>query len=113
VDDPTADLDRLGNEIAELSAHIQAATYQLLVLIREFDARDGWGTGFRSSAHWLNWRTGLDLGAVREKVRVAHALAGGRSQPQPRGASLGDVGASPLPPVVGSHQYATNPNGGG
>lgn len=75
AEDPTADLDRLGNEIAELSAHIQAATYQLLVLIREFDNRGGWGTGFRSCAHWLNWRTGLDLGAAREKVRVAHALA--------------------------------------
>lgn len=73
-EDPHADLDRLGNEIAELSAHIQAATYRLLVLIREFDARGGWGTGFRSCAHWLNWRTGLDLGAAREKVRVARAL---------------------------------------
>ncbi len=72
--DPFADIDRLGNEIAELSAHIQAATYQLLVLIREFDARNGWNTGFRSCAHWLNWRTGLDLGAAREKVRVARAL---------------------------------------
>lgn len=27
-------------------------------------------SGFRSCAHWLNWRTGLDLGAAREKVRV-------------------------------------------
>ena len=26
-------------------------------------------------AHWLNWRTGLDLGAAREKLRVAAALA--------------------------------------
>ncbi len=73
-EDPNADLDRLGDAIAELSAHIQAATYRLLVLIREFDQRGGWGTGFRSCAHWLNWRTGLDLGAAREKVRVARAL---------------------------------------
>ena len=28
-----------------------------------------------SCAHWLNWRTGLDLGAAREKLRVAAALA--------------------------------------
>ncbi|MGH7268144.1 MAG: DUF222 domain-containing protein, partial [Candidatus Rokuibacteriota bacterium] len=34
----------------------------------------GWGTGFRSCAHWLNWRVGLDLGAARERVRVARAL---------------------------------------
>ena len=73
-EDPFTDVDRLGEEIAELSAHIQAATYRLLVLIREFDARNGWNTGFRSCAHWLNWRTGLDLGAAREKVRVARAL---------------------------------------
>ena len=33
------------------------------------------GEGFRSCAHWLNWRTGLDLGAAREKLRVAAALA--------------------------------------
>ncbi len=60
------DLDDLGNRIAELSAHIQAATYRLLTLIREFDQRDGWNTqGARSCAHWLNWRTGLDLRAVR------------------------------------------------
>ena len=30
--------------------------------------------GFTSCAHWLNWRTGLALGAAREKVRVARAL---------------------------------------
>jgi len=71
---PCADIDRLGHQIAELSAHLQAATYRLLVLIREFDSRGGWNTGFRSCAHWLNWRTGLDLGAAREKVRVARAL---------------------------------------
>ena len=69
------DVERLGDTIAELAARIQAATYELLVLIREFDAREGWNGGFRSCAHWLNWRTGLDLGAAREKVRVARALA--------------------------------------
>ena len=71
---PTAEMDRLGDEIAELSAHLEAATARLLDLIREFDARGGWGNGFRSCAHWLSWRVGLDLGAAREKVRVARAL---------------------------------------
>jgi hypothetical protein len=67
----------LGERIAELSAQIQAATYHLLVMIREFDERGGWNHGrCRSCAHWLNWRTGLDLGAAREKVRVARALGG-------------------------------------
>ena len=67
-------VDQLGEQIAKLSAQIQAATYHLLVLIREFDEKSGWNTGFRSCAHWLNWRTGLELGAAREKVRVAKAL---------------------------------------
>jgi len=44
-------LDRLGDEIAELSAHLEAATSRLLDLIREFDARAGWNNGFRSCAH--------------------------------------------------------------
>ena len=73
-DPSTAELDRLGDEIAELSAHLEAATARLLDLIREFDARAGWNHGFRSCAHWLSWRVGLDLGAAREKVRVARAL---------------------------------------
>src|SRR5256712_4205813 len=70
----TRSLDRLGDEIAELSAHLDAATARLLDLIREFDARGGWNTGFRSCAAWLSWRVGLDLGAARERVRVARAL---------------------------------------
>jgi 5-methylcytosine-specific restriction endonuclease McrA len=71
---PTAELDRLGDRIAEFSAHLQAATGRLLDLIREFDARRGWNTGFRSCAEWLAWRVGLDVGAARERVRVARAL---------------------------------------
>src|SRR5437667_8351119 len=70
----TSDLDRLGNEIAELSAHLDAATARLLELIRDFDARGGWNTGFSSCAAWLSWRVGLDLGAARERGRVARAL---------------------------------------
>ena len=70
----TMDLDRLGDEIAELSVHLEAATARLLDLIREFDAHGGWGNGFRSCADWLSWRVGLDPGAARERVRVARAL---------------------------------------
>ena len=69
-----AELDRLGDQIAELSAHLEAATARLLALIREFDARGGWQAGFRSCAEWLAWRVSLDLGAARERVRVARAL---------------------------------------
>ncbi|HSE04540.1 MAG TPA: DUF222 domain-containing protein [Methylomirabilota bacterium] len=71
---PIEALDRLGDQIAELSAHLDAATARLLDLLRDFDARGGWNSGFRSCAHWLSWRVGLDLGAARERVRVARAL---------------------------------------
>ena len=69
-----SDLNLLGDRIATLSARIQAATYELLCYLRVFDRHHGW-EGFRSCAHWLNWRIGLDLGAAREKLRVATALA--------------------------------------
>ncbi len=72
---PRAEMELLADRIAELSARIQAATYELLVLIRQFDQREGW-SGFASCAHWLSWRIGLAPGAAREKVRVARALAG-------------------------------------
>jgi len=68
-------LERLGDEIAELSAHITVATARQLDLIRDFDARAGWGhAGAKSCAEWLSWRVGMDLGAAREHVRVARAL---------------------------------------
>ena len=71
---PIVALERLGDEIAELSAHIDAASARLLELIREFDIRGGWNHGFRSCAEWLSWRVGMDMGAAREHVRVARAL---------------------------------------
>ncbi len=67
-------LSALGERIALLAAQISAATYELLVMLRDFDQGGGWSSGFRSCAHWLVWRVGLDLGAAREKVRVARAL---------------------------------------
>lgn len=74
--DETADLiEDLGDEIATLSAHIHAATHRLLTLIARFDSLRGWEIpGHRSCAHWLAARTGIDLGAAREKVRAARAL---------------------------------------
>jgi hypothetical protein len=70
-------LTRLGDRVTELAAHIHAATFQLLELIREFDEQKGWNRdGALSCAHWLNWRCGMNQGAAREKVRVAHALSG-------------------------------------
>src|SRR5688572_17264369 len=69
------ELKQLGDQIATLAAHIEVATARLLDMIREFDARAGWGDGFQSCAHLLNYRVGLSLHAAREQVRAARALA--------------------------------------
>src|SRR5687768_8041578 len=70
-----AEVDALGDEIAELSGQLDAATHRLLTAIRRFDAIEGWHRqGAVSCAHWLNWRIGMSLGTAREHVRVARAL---------------------------------------
>jgi hypothetical protein len=69
--------ERLEDEISELAAHINAANYDLLVLIGRYDEEKGWVQhGLASCAHWLQWRCGTNLGVAREKVRVARALPG-------------------------------------
>lgn len=61
--------------ITELAGHLNAAHARWLALIAELDRRNAWAEwGVKSCAHWLNWKCGLDLGAAREKLRVAHAL---------------------------------------
>jgi Domain of unknown function (DUF222)/HNH endonuclease len=70
-------LEELEAQITELAGHLNAANYRWLTLIAEFDRRNGWSDGkLPSCAHWLNFKCGLNLGAAREKVRVAHALEG-------------------------------------
>jgi hypothetical protein len=65
----------LGTQISELVAHLDAGTYQLLVMLGEFDEREEWADeGIQSCAHWLNIYCGMNLGAARERVRVARAL---------------------------------------
>lgn len=66
------DLDR---NILTLCTRINAATYELLVLIREFDERAGWlQWGLSNCADWLAWRCDLSKTTALEKVRAAHAL---------------------------------------
>ncbi len=69
--------EQLGAEITELCSYIYAAEARLLSLIRQFDQNEYWaGQGLCSCAHWLNFKCGIGMNAAREKVRVAHALAG-------------------------------------
>jgi hypothetical protein len=69
---PIEDLDQ---NILTLCTRINSATYELLVMIREFDERAGWTQwGLDNCAEWLAWRCDLSMTTAREKVRVAHAL---------------------------------------
>jgi hypothetical protein len=68
-------IDEIDRAIVALSTRINAANYELLVLIRQFDERAGWlKWGFLNCTDWLHWRCDLSVSAAREKVRVAHAL---------------------------------------
>lgn len=72
---PDRSVAELAAEITELTGHLNAANYRWLKLIAEFDRREGWSDwATQSCAHWLNWKCGIDMGAAREKVRVARAL---------------------------------------
>ena len=65
----------LGEEIATFAARVDVAMHAMLTRLRRFDAADGWGPGgFRSCAHWLAWRTHIEINTAREHVRVARAL---------------------------------------
>ncbi len=67
--------EEVGAEITQLCGCLYAATYRLLVLIRQFDEEKLWGLpGLCSCAHWLNFQCGIGMNAAREKVRVANAL---------------------------------------
>jgi len=68
-------IDELDQAIVDLSARINAATYELLVLIREFEDRAGYlKWGLKDTAEWLSYRCDLGRSAAYEKVRVARAL---------------------------------------
>ena len=68
-------IEVLDEGILQLCTRINAATYELLLMIREFDERGGclkWG--LENTATWLAWRCDLSMATAREKVRVAQAL---------------------------------------
>src|SRR5207237_1844580 len=58
-----------------LAAHLHAAMCRWLLLVAEFDARQGWAAeGCRSCAHWLSWRCSIAPVSAREHMRVARRL---------------------------------------
>ncbi|MCB9619204.1 MAG: DUF222 domain-containing protein [Sandaracinus sp.] len=76
LDEADFDSDAAEEELATLSAHLDAATYRQLVLIRRLDDSGHWAkAGAATCAAWLSYRIGMDLGTARDRLRVAHALA--------------------------------------
>jgi len=71
------DNDDLRDAITLLAGHINAAEYRFIKLLAELIRREAWlgDSGFKTPAHWLNYACGIDLGAARQKVRVAKCLA--------------------------------------
>jgi hypothetical protein len=75
AEDDEIPLERLEAEICELAGHLAAGECRWLLLLSEFDRREGWaGWGLQSCAHWLSYRCGIGLQAAREKLRVGRRL---------------------------------------
>ena len=70
------DNGELARAITRLAGHINAAQYRFLKMLAALVERKAWGgNGIKSPAHWLNYYCGIDMGAAREKGRVAKCLA--------------------------------------
>jgi len=70
VNNPAPDLvsiDDLHASIVSLAARINAETYELLVLVRQFDERAGWlQWGLQGCAEWLHHHCDFSMSASRE-----------------------------------------------
>lgn len=68
--------ERLGRRIQNQAAVIAQATCEFLLMLAEFDAREGvrFYEGLKSTAHWLGWACSMAAGTAREHLRVARAL---------------------------------------
>lgn len=70
------DAEELGRRIQDQAALIAQATCEFLLMLAEFDRREGvrcYG-GLKSTAHWLGWACSMAAGTAREHLRVARAL---------------------------------------
>jgi hypothetical protein len=76
VADSALTIDELGSRIVGLAGRLAAATCRWLLLVADFDARDGCARfGLASSARWVSHYCGLSHRTALEHVRVARALA--------------------------------------
>lgn len=62
-------VDTLSFRIVDLCTQINLATYQLLVLITEFERHQyGEQQGFLSTANWLNYQCGIGIAELLESA---------------------------------------------
>ena len=72
---PLRPLAELEIELKNSWVGVTQATYQFLVLLREFDLRQGWAEwGSADCADWLNWQCGINRSTAQDKLRTARAL---------------------------------------
>jgi hypothetical protein len=68
-------MEHLEARICELAGHLAAATCAFLLLVADFDAREGWRAWeMPSCAAWLAWKCQVAPGTAKDHVRVARAL---------------------------------------
>jgi len=71
----STEAEALGERIAEMAAHLDAATHRLLTDLRAYDRSGNWyQQGFPDCARWLSWRVGWSTGTARDHLRVARCL---------------------------------------
>ena len=67
--------EELNAELGLICSHMYAIDYRFLRCVRAWENVASLHVyGVKSTAHWLNARCGIAMGAAREKVRVARAL---------------------------------------
>ena len=64
----------LGSQIVALAGRVASATCRWLLLVAEFDAREGADVRAALRARWLSHHCGIAARTARDHVRVAHAL---------------------------------------
>lgn len=81
VPDSALSMEQLGSRIVAMSGRLSSAMCRWLLLVAEFDGRDGseWKLGMVSTAQWLEYSCGIAHRTAVEHVRVARSL---RAWPQ-------------------------------
>ena len=70
-------IEAVEDELVVLAGQLAAGTCRWLLLLAEFDRRQGWAAaGISSCAHWLSIRLAISASTARAHLAVGHALAG-------------------------------------